>query len=203
VVGTHQSSVHAVDAFTLDVVGTPVQVRAGVPTYGLAANGDGARALVWVDRKLQLLDLSAGRVVGSADPGFNLASWAWAPDGKAVVVVGSDPSRDGYGTVALLDPQTLAKRSGVSGPEVAVGWWIQFSPDGERFTTSGGPDRVGPWDTRTAASLGSVRTDVGSLAGFGQEASEVLIASPSGKVSVWDPRLEAAVGRPVAVPAGS
>jgi WD40 repeat protein len=192
VVGTHLGWVYAVDASTLEVIGKPVQVKAGVPTYGLAVNGDGSRALVWIDRRLQLLDLSAGRVVDTTDPRFDVASWAWLPDGKAVVVVGSDPTQDGHGTVAFLDPQTLATRSRLSGPQVAGGWWIQFSSDGTRFTTSGS-DRVGLWDARTRSYLGSVRAEGDSTAGFLQGASDVLIASRDGKVSVWDPRPEAAV----------
>ena len=193
VVGTHQGWVYAVDASTLEVLGKPVQVKADVPMRGVAANGDGARALVWIDRKLQLLDLEAGRVLESVDPGFVAASRAWAPDGNAVVVVGKDPSRDGHGTIALLDPQTLTTRSRVTGPEVAVGGGIQFSPDGERFTTSGDSDRVGLWDARTGASLGSVRANDGLTAGFAHGTSDVLIASSNGTVSVWDPTLGAAV----------
>jgi WD40 repeat protein len=191
VVGTHQGWVYSVDASSLELLGMPVRVKADVPMRGIATNGDGARALVWIDRKLQLLDLEAGRVLERVDPGFAVASWAWSPDGKTVVVVGSDPAQDGHAMVALLDPQTLATRSRFTGPEVVVGA-IQFSSDGQWFTTSG-PDRVGLWDSPTGASLGSVRSDEGSLAGFGRGTSEVLIASPSGEVSVWDPRPEAAV----------
>jgi DNA-binding SARP family transcriptional activator/WD40 repeat protein len=192
VVGTHQGWVYAVDAATLEVVGTPVRVKARVPTYGLATNGDGARALVWIDRRLHLLDLSAGRVLSSVDPGFDVDSWAWLPDGTALVVVGSDPLQDGHGTIAYLDPQTLATRSRVSGPEVAGGG-IQFSPDGKRFVTSEDSGRLGVWDARTAAALGSVHAGEPSNAGFVQGTSDVLIASPDGTVSVWDPRPEAAV----------
>ncbi|MEO6414093.1 MAG: WD40 repeat domain-containing protein, partial [Pedococcus sp.] len=191
VVGTHQGWVYAVDASTLEILGKPVQVKAGVPTYGLAANGDGHRALVWIDRKLQLLDLDAGRVVQTSDPGLNVDSSSWLPDGKAVVVVGSDPSRDGHGTVAFLDPKTLSTRSRTSGPHIPGGYWIQFSSDGDRFTTSGS-DRAGLWDANIGSYLGSVDVRFG-MAGFTQGTSEVLIASLDGEISVWDPRPEAAV----------
>ncbi|WP_345201531.1 BTAD domain-containing putative transcriptional regulator [Fodinibacter luteus] len=191
VVGTHLGWVYSVDASTLGVVGTPVQVKARVPTYGLAANADGSRAIVWIDRRLQLLDLSSGRVLVRADPGFDVTDWAWSADGTAVVVLGRDPSQDGQGTIAQLDPESLTTRSGWSGPQVVAGS-IQFSPDGQRFTTSGS-ERVGLWDTRTTAFLGSVRSDEASLAGFAPKFPEVLIASPSGEVSVWNPGPEAAV----------
>jgi WD40 repeat protein len=191
VVGTHKGWVYAVDASTLHILGKPVQVKAGVPTYGLAANGDGARALVWIDGKLQLLDLTQGRVIKTADPGFYAESWAWTPDRKAIVVVGSIPSPDGYGTVAFLDPGDLSMKSTTSGPQIPWGS-IQFSPDGERFATSG-QDRVGLWDVPTESLLGSVGVKGGSLAGFAQGTSEVLIASPDGNLSLWDPRPETAV----------
>jgi WD40 repeat protein len=167
-------------------------VKAHAPTYGLAANGDGTRALVWIDRKIQLLDLNVGRVVQTADPGLNVDSFSWLPDGKAVVVVGSDPSQDGHGTVAFLDPNTLSTRVRTSGPHIAGGWSIQFSPDGEQFTTSGS-GRVGLWDARTRSYLGSVTAEAESHAGFAHGSSEVLIASLDWRVSVWDPRHESAV----------
>ncbi|HET9021303.1 MAG TPA: WD40 repeat domain-containing protein, partial [Ornithinibacter sp.] len=191
VVGTHQGWVYAVDGSTLEVVGQPVPVKVGVPVRGLAANGDGARALVWSDRKLQLLDLMQGRVLKTVDPGFSAESWAWTPDGKAVVVVGSIPSQDGYGTVAFLDPGDLSTKSSEAGPHIAWGS-IQFSPDGERFTTSG-QDRVGLWELNPFGFMGSVRAASDSAAGFVRGASDLLIASPDGKVSLWDPRPEAAV----------
>ena len=192
VVGTHQGWVYAVDASTLEVLGKPVQVKAGVPIYGLAANSDGARALVWIDRELQLLDLMQGRVLTTADPGLDAESWAWTPDGKAVVVLGNNSSQDGHGTVAFLEPGDLSTKSKTSGPHIPGGSWIQFSPDGGRFATFGS-DRVGLWDVMTARFLGSVGVKDGSMAGFAQGTSEVLVASLNGEVSVWDPRPEAAV----------
>ena len=190
VVGTHQGWVYVVDSSTLKVLGRPVQVKAGVPTYGLAANGDGTRALVWIDRKLQLLDLLRGRVLKTTEPGFNAEGWAWTPDGKTIIVVGSMPNQDD-GAVAVFDPGDLSMKSRQSGPHIPWGS-IQFSPDGQRFATSG-EDRVGLWDVRTDRLLGSVGVDSGSLAGFATGTSEVLIASTDGNVSVWDPRPETAV----------
>ena len=192
VVGTQQGWVYTVDATTLEILGKPVRVKAGVPMRGLAANGDGARALVWIDRKLRLLDLKQGQVLQTADPGLDVEGWAWEPDDKTVVLVGSDPSKDGHGTVAFLDPNTLTTRSNPSGPHIAGGYMIQFSPDGQRFTTSGS-GRVGLWDARTRSYLGSVTAEPESHAGFAQGTSDVLIASVDGEVSIWDPRPEAAV----------
>ena len=71
VVGTHRGWVYSVDASTLEVLGKPVPVKVDVPIRGLAANGDGTQALVWIDRKLQLLDLTRGQVLETADPGLD------------------------------------------------------------------------------------------------------------------------------------
>ena len=135
VVGTHRGWVYSVDASTLEILGTPLPVKVDVPMRGLAANGDGARALVWIDRKLRLLDLMRGLVLETADPGLDVEGWAWIPDEKAVVVVGGDPSQDGHGTVAFLDPNTLSTRSRTSGPHIAGGSIVL--PDGEGLRRPG------------------------------------------------------------------
>jgi WD40 repeat protein/DNA-binding SARP family transcriptional activator len=192
VVHTRSSWVYAVDVSTLQVVGEPVEGKAGTPAYGVAANGDGTRAMVRVDRRLQLLDLEAGRVAQSVDPRLDDFSWAWSPDDKAVVVAGTNRSHNGHGTVAFLDTDTLATTDRFSGPQVAGGFVIQFSSDGTRFTTSGS-DRVGLWNMHPRRYLGSVRAEGDSTVGFAQGTSDVLIASIDGRVSVWDPDPGAAI----------
>ena len=167
-------------------------MKADVPIRSLAASGDGERALVWIDSKLQLLDLAQGRVLKTADPGLGAEGLAWTPDGKTVVLVGADPSQDGQGTVAFLDPSTLTTVSRSAGPHIAGGYMIQFAPDGRQFATSGS-QRVGLWDARTRGYLGFVTAEEEAHAGFAPGTSDVLIASVDGEVSVWDPRPEAAV----------
>ena len=153
VVGTHQGWVYAVDATTLKVVGKPVQVKAGVPMRFLAANGDGARALVWIDRKLQLLDLMHGRVLKTADPGFYAESWAWTPDGKAIVVVGSMPNpgrlRHGRNPGSGRPVDEVQADPGHTFP----GDRSSSPPMAQRFATSG-DDRVGLWDVPSRGSAG-------------------------------------------------
>ena len=192
VVHTRRGWVYAVDVSTLEIVGEPVEGKAGTPAHGLAANGNGTRAMVRVDRRLQLLDLEAGRVAQSVDSRLDDFAWAWSPDDKAVVVTGTNRSHNGHGTVAFLDPDTLATTDRFSGPQVAGGFVIQFSSDGTRFTTSGS-DRVGLWSMRPRTYLGSVRAEGESTVGFAQGTSDVLIASVDGTVSVWDPDPGAAV----------
>ncbi|MFW5471631.1 BTAD domain-containing putative transcriptional regulator [Knoellia sp. CPCC 206435] len=190
-VGTHQGWVYAVDASTLEIVGEPVQVKAGVPALAVASNAEGSRALVSFDHNLQLLDLDRGRVLKTTDPPFDVEGWAWLPDGSAIVVTGTDRSRDGHGTIALLDPQALSVRETRSGPRVAGGEWIRFSRDGERFVISGF-EQVGLWAVDTLSLLGSVRAPSESTAVQVPGSSEVHIASADGEVSVWDPTPEAA-----------
>ncbi len=192
-VHTRPGWVYAVDASTLQVVGEPVRAEVGTPTYGLAANGDGTRGMLGLDRRLQLLDLQAGRVTRTVGTGLDDFSWAWSPDEKAVIVAGTNRSHNGsHGTVAFLDPDTLAMTDRFSGPQVAAASVIQFSSDGTRFTISGS-DRVGLWDAQQREYLGSVRAEGGSTAGFAEGSSDVLIASLDGEVSIWDPRKDAAI----------
>ena len=94
----------------------------------------------------------SGRVRETGIPASTPTAWAWTPDGKAVVVVGSIRSQNGHGTVAFLDPDDLSTKYRVAGPDTSlVASGIQFSPDGERFATSGS-DRVGLWDVDTSES---------------------------------------------------
>ena len=186
VVHTRPGWVYAVDVSTLQLVGEPVEGKTGAPAYGVAANGDGTRAMVRVDRRLQLLNLEAGRVAQSVDPRLDDFSWAWTPDDKAVVVAGTNRSHNSHGTVAFLDPGTLATTDRFSGPQVAGGFVIQFSSDGTRFTTSGS-DRVGLWDAQRREYLGSVRAEGESTAGFAEGSSDVLIASLDGEVAIVGP----------------
>lgn len=191
VVGTHQGWVYAVDASTLQILGKPVQVKAGLPTYGLAANGDGRQALVRVDSEIRLLDLQQGRVAKTVELGFFPESWAWTPDQTDIVVVGTVESQDS-GAIAILGPSDLSVRVTKSGPNLLYGG-IQFSPDGDQFMTTGA-GRAGLWDVATASLLGSVGVRDNSYAGFAHGTSEeVLIASSDGSISVWDPRPETAV----------
>ena len=191
VVGTHQGWVYALDAATLQVVGKPVQVKAGLPTSGLATNGDGTQALVRVDNQLRLLDLQQGRVTKTAEMGFYPEFWAWTPTGTDILVVGSILSQEG-GAVALLGAGDLSTKVRKSGPHLHWGG-IQFSPQGDKFTTSG-PSRAGLWDLATVTLSGLVPIDENSYAGFAHGSStEVLIASPDGSVSVWDPDPETAI----------
>ena len=52
---------------------------------------------------------------------------------------------------------------------------------------------MGLWDVPTETLLGSVGVKGESVAGFAPGTSQVLIASPDGEVSIWDPRPETAV----------
>ena len=149
VVGTRQGWVYAVDASTLKVVGKPVRVKAGTPMLGLAANGDGARALVWLDRKLQLLDLAGAGCPRPSIPGFDAHSLGLDArrEGRRRGRQQPLPGRPRHGR--FPGSRDLSTRDRFPGPAFAGGSGIQFSPDGERFATSG-PDRVGLWDVRTA-----------------------------------------------------
>jgi len=192
VVGTHLGWVHTVNLASMELAGEPILVKARIPVMLSAANRNGSRALVWVGGRVHLLDVSAGSVLRTVDVGFNVASMAWSPDGRTVVVAGNDLTGDGSATVALLDPATLTTRFRSTGSHTAGVGLIQFSLDGGRFVTAG-EGRVGLWETRAGAFLGSVRAEGDTGVGFTKDSSDVLIASQEGAVSVWDPSRTAAV----------
>jgi DNA-binding SARP family transcriptional activator/WD40 repeat protein len=191
VVGTHLGWVYTLDLASLRPIGDPVMVRSGVPVIYTAANRDGSRALAWVGGRVTLVDIPTGSVHRTVDVGFTISSMAWSPDGRTIVVAGRDIPDDNRAVVSVLDPDTLATTSTLSGEETSVGEVIQFSPDGDQFVTAGSGG-VSLWLSHTPELLGSVRTDAYS-AGFDARDADILVASTGGTVAVWDPRPQEAV----------
>ncbi len=192
VVGTDKGWVHTFSTSSGNSVGRPLQVMAGVPAPFFGVNRDGSRALSSAGGKVQLLDLDAGAVLRSADVGFQVEAFAWSPDATTVAVSGQANIDDGSGRVGLLDPQTLRVRSVSNGEQTAGGWFVAYSPDAARFVTAF-EGRVSLWDAKTARLLGSLHVENGDGAGFAPGTPNVLIATSTAAVSVWDPRPEAAL----------
>jgi len=191
-VGTDAGWVHTIDTVSGRSVGKPILVMDKVPVPSIGVNRDGSRALTSVGGKVQLLDVSAGTVLRTADIGFQASSFAWSPDMATVAVSGTDSLTDGSGRVALLDPATLTIRSLSAGPQTAGGWLVAYSHDGHRFVTAS-EGRVSLWDAATARLLGSLGAEGADGAGFVAGSDEVLVASTVPEVSAWDPRPQAAV----------
>ncbi len=190
--GTHGGWVHTLITVSGRPVGEPILVVAGVPVLALGVNRDGSRALTSVGGNVQLLDLSTGTVLRRQDIGFQAASFAWSRDMRTVAVSGNDNTTDTSGRVALLDPQTLTPRSQSAGPQTAGGWFVAYSPNGDRFVTASA-GRVSLWEATTARLIGSLLVEGADGAGFAADTNDVLIASTVPEVSAWDPRPEAAV----------
>ncbi|HET7276674.1 MAG TPA: BTAD domain-containing putative transcriptional regulator [Dermatophilaceae bacterium] len=193
VLGTDSGWVHTIDTSSLRPAGPPIRVKPGSPVDGAAVNRDGSRAVVNAGGTIQLLDLRAGRVLRTVDPGFVVSALEWSPDGTFVVVVGADYTRDEPATVAVVDPATLATRMRASGAHTGGnGYLIQFSPGGDRFLTAGG-GQVGLWDSSTLGLTASVHDEEGGPSGATTSGmaftgtTGVLLASPAGTVSEWNP----------------
>jgi len=191
-VGTDDGWVHTINTVSGRPAGRPILVMATFPVLTIGVNHDGSRALTSAGGKVQLLDVSAGTVLRTADIGFQAQAFAWSRDMATVAVSGIDSSTDGSGRVALLDPATLKTRSPSAGPQTAGGWFVAYSRDGGRFVTASA-GRVSLWESATAHLLGSMSVEGADGAGFDADTNNVLIASTVPKVSAWDPRPQAAV----------
>ncbi|WP_161988528.1 BTAD domain-containing putative transcriptional regulator [Pedococcus bigeumensis] len=191
VLGTHLGWVHTVELASMELAAAPVLVKAKVPVAFTTVNRDGNRAIVWVGGLVNLVDIPGGSVQRSVHVGFSLGSMAWSPDGKTVVVAGQDLAGDGILRVSVLDPHTLATTRTFSGSQASGYDLIAFSVDGERFVTVGGGG-VSLWQARPPELLGTVRSDA-YAAGFDSDNAAILVASPQGAVSAWDPRRDEAV----------
>lgn len=191
VLGTHLGWVLTVELASMEPAGKPVLVKAKVPVILTAANLDGTRAIAWVGGRANLVDIPGGTVERTVDVGFNLGSMAWSPDGQTVVVAGQDLAGDGSVKVSVLDPQTLATTMPFSGPQTSAFDVIAFSVDGQRFVTVGSGG-VSLWEAHAPQLLGTVRAQAAG-AGFDTDNAAILIASPHGAVSVWDPKPDEAV----------
>ena len=179
VVGTLQGWVYAVDASTYEVVGTPVQVKPG--PHVRPRREPRRRSGAGRDRpQLQLARPRRRTVLRTTEPRLDDFSWAWLPDGKAVVVVGGGPSQDGHGTVAFLDPDTLATTDKVSGPQVAgrAGDPVLFRRQPVHHRRVRPRRALGDLHRQY---LGSVRAEPDSTAGFVEGTSAVLITSGTGR----------------------
>lgn len=188
------------DAGDLSQVGVGVRVPEKI--YGATASPDGRMAFVaaggeeWRPfwdvpiRHWYLVDLKAGRIVRDGDIAVDNAIYtSFSPDGRRVAVSGRD------GQVAIIDVTTGRP----VGPPV-VGhdgdvYWIAYSDDGSQVTSGSTAGDVALWDGRTGDLLATAvvgGTDGLAVSGF-REDGQILVASQSGWVGLWDPSLEHAV----------
>jgi DNA-binding SARP family transcriptional activator/WD40 repeat protein len=191
VVGTREGWVRSID----DVgrrAGPPIRVSTTLPVGSVSLDQRGDRAVATAGDVVQVLDLSAGTVTRRAELGYTLSAAVWSRDGSDVAVSGQDFRSGGAGVVSLLDVATLARRGGQSGRDTAGGGQLQLEPGGTRLLTTF-RDRVALWDGESGVLLRSLAIEEGSVAGFERDGrGRVILVSPQGRVSSWDPQPQAA-----------
>ncbi|WP_457254516.1 nSTAND1 domain-containing NTPase [Pedococcus sp. P5_B7] len=169
--------------------------RAGIhisdkPVVAVAVNDDGSRVLAAANGNVSLLDLDRGLVVDFANLGLDPCAIAWAPGGRAAVLSGSETTGNGGPAVAVLDPATLTVRTRRAGAETAGGCTVTYRNDGKGFVTAEGA-RVALWDAAGSLSA-ALRVEDGTVAGFTEIGSKVLLAAAHGATREWDVRPGAA-----------
>jgi WD40 repeat protein len=172
--------------------GPPISVSSTLPVGSVSLDQRGDRAVATAGDVVQVLDLSGGTVTRRAQVGYTLNAAVWSRDGSDVALSGQDFRSGGAGVVSLLDVATLARRGGQSGRDTAGGGQLQLEPGGKRLLTTF-RDRVALWDGDSGGLLRSLAIEEGSVAGFERDGSGlVILVSPQGRVSRWDPQPGAA-----------
>jgi WD40 repeat protein len=191
VVGTREGWVRSIDELGRHA-GPPIRVSTTLPVGSVRLDRRGDRAVATAGDVVQVLDLSAGTVARHAALGYTLNAAVWSRDDSAVAVSGQDFRLGGAGVVSLLDVATLSRQGGLSGRDTAGGGQLQLEPGGTRLLTTF-RDRVALWDGESGALLRSLAIEEGSVAGFERgDSGLVILVSPQGRVSRWDPQPDAA-----------
>jgi WD40 repeat protein len=185
VVAERDGRLSAVDAESLEPVGTPVDIDDDL--VWAFAGPDLRSAMATGVLRFVLADLSSGRVIHEGDIGFNPQIGDFTADGRRFAITGVN------GEVRVLDVDrgewVAPPRVGHDGPAGQAA----FAPDGATFVTSGADGEVGLWNGKTGAPLGSVlpgRPEVYVQARFLPDGHTVLMSSMDGTVSTWDTRPE-------------
>ncbi|KRF23909.1 BTAD domain-containing putative transcriptional regulator [Phycicoccus sp. Soil803] len=172
--------------------GPSVQVSTSGPVTTAAVDPRGDRAIASTGDGISVLDLRAGTVSRRATLGYTANAAAWTLDGATIALSGADFRQGGVGVVTTVDAATLALRTTTAGRNAAGGGELRLEPDGEHFLTASG-DRVALWDATTGALLRAVGVDARTAGGFTGDGSALVLASPTGTVSTWDPDPGAAI----------
>ena len=176
-VGTDHGSLQVLDATTLHPDGPARKVTAE-PILSIDASPDHHTALVTADHEARFVDYVTGRI-GHAAP----ANGRFSPDGMLIAVPGAN------GGMGLVRADSLRQVSSPSAAE-PYGRTPVFSQDG-KWLVGTGHGKVGLWDGRSGAFLGSVAEPNGEVAtGFTNDGSRLVLASVDGTVRIWDLRPE-------------
>jgi DNA-binding SARP family transcriptional activator/WD40 repeat protein len=174
--------VYVVDAETLEPTGPGVQSGEEL-RLPFARPAEPSGVVMTASGRVLLINLAAGRVVEDLDPGFTGWWAASSPDGDRLAVVGT------AGEVRLYD---VAERRW-TGPAVQAHrgeqTFVDFSPDGTTFLTTGFDGRLGLWDGATGEPVASFvpgEEDVPIRATYVGDSQTVFAAAADGTTYTWD-----------------
>jgi WD40 repeat protein len=187
------------DPATMQTVGRPVQLDESICCVSagpdnrtvLALTGALDPAGFWWGSisHWALVDLESGAVLDRGALGLDGTRVAFSPTGRHAAIGGKD------GQVLVLNTQTgEAVRPPVAG-HVGYVQSLTYSPDGERFLTSGVDGTVGLWDGSAGELLARVQIPQRPIsAEFGAHPDTVMIATlTGGPIYTWDTSVDQAL----------
>jgi WD40 repeat protein len=155
----------------------------------VALSPDGRRIAVGGYPGVALLDTATGRVLATADENRTVYWVAFSPDGSQLAVAsGPDlPAEFNDGTIALLDPRTLALRRVLRRIDATTFTSLAFSADSTKLAYGGGDGSAGvlelPSGAQSIALPGHV-TDVYEVA-FSPDGRQLATAASDGTTLLW------------------
>ena len=174
--------VYAVDAETLEPTGPRVDTGEEI-WVPFARPTEPSAVVMTAAGHVLLIDLAVGRVVEDLDPGSPAGWAASSPDGERLAVVGTG------GEVRLLRRRRTAVDGAAGISRTEVGTFVDFSPDGTTFLTTGFDGQLGLWDGVTGELIGTVvpgEEDVPIRAAYVGDNRTVFAAAADGTTYTWD-----------------
>jgi WD40 repeat protein len=155
----------------------------------VALSPDGRRLAVGGYPGLALLDTATGRVLATADLHRTVFWVAFSPHGSALAVASgpNPPASTTKGSIALLDPRTLAVRRVLRRIDGNTFQSVAFSPNGSKLAYGGGDGSAGVLELPSGAqsiSLPGHVTYVFQVA-FSPDGRQLATAAGDGTVLLW------------------
>src|SRR5262249_18456216 len=136
-----------------------------------------------------LLDTSTGQVLATADEHRSVYWVAFSPDGSQLAVASGpqNPATFNDGTIALLDPRTLAARRVLKRIDGNTFTAVAFSPDGTKLAYGGGDGSAGvielPLGAQSVALAGNIEY-IYQVA-FSPDGRHLATAAGDGTTLLW------------------